>query len=802
MSINKLCTWFDVETVILRKRFAGLWPEGMKGASVYPDGAEVRIRSLEDKEGISSTFQEWFGKKYDQKDMKIFLEAPVDQTRFFEVTFEVEADGKPFVPKVRPSFADFSLLSPPEEGDLPNFIQVSAPDAFLEESPPLFAFYSFKGGVGRTIHLISLIKALSEQDPSKQVLIVDADLEAPGLTWWGAHQLGTFDISFLDLLALTHYDDSKNHQVSLSIVEERLRQKPLVFKLEKATREHYFLPAFREIDQLLRMPLRPEHLTQEIGKEWIVADILSQLGKKLEVDAVVVDLRAGLSELASPLLFDPRVTRIMVTTTSGQSIEGTKLVLNQSKKIAYALKTKPPEYNSIATPTVIMSMIQEEISDSPAIEKIREEITELLLPADKESSEQLLGKEILRESQFDQKLIHLENLEKTLDKLGGTDVQTLMASLADEWLPPKQLAAEIFEKKEEEEHIRHLEILKQTGEEYEYAESGQGEKFLAIQALKSLAQKFRATAPVAVIMGSKGSGKTFMYVYQKNEQILFQIDGLEDIFQNVDKDPVRQIAIRALCQGVTNTLRELPHNRIGLLIFIRKDLVRSAIKQNFGQFEALYKTFELRWNPEEALRLVAWLVSGAAQLDNYVRFDSVENAPRSQIEKALTRVWGLKLGKPTSREAYTANWVVAALSDFRGQLQARDVVRLIRFASEKALQQRQEYPGRLLPPFAIKNALDPCSEKKVEEIQDEVSSLKGIFAKLKRVPEEKRRIPFDREEFKLTAEEINQLENLGIVTKESGKYYMPEIFRRGLGFGYLDGARPKVLSLLKKSLRG
>jgi MinD-like ATPase involved in chromosome partitioning or flagellar assembly len=914
MSINKLCTWFDVETVILRKRFAGLWPEGMEGASVYPDGAEVRIRSLEDKKGISSTFQEWFGKKYDQKDMKIFLEAPVDQTRFFEVTFEVEADGKPFVPKVRPSFADFSLLSPPEEGDLPNFIQVSVPDAFPEESPPLFAFYSFKGGVGRTIHLISLIKALSEQDPPKQVLIVDADLEAPGLTWWGAHQLGTFDISFLDFLALTHYDDSRNHQVSLSIVEERLRQQPLIFKLEKATREHYFLPAFREIDQLLRMPLRPEHLTQEIGKEWIVADILSQLGKKLEVDAVVVDLRAGLSELASPLLFDPRVTRIMVTTTSGQSIEGTKLVLNQSKKIAYALKTKPPEYNSIATPTVIMSMIQEEISDSPAIDKIREEITELLLLGDKESTEQLLGKEILRESMFDQKLIHLENLETTLDKLRGTDVQTLMASLADEWLPPKQLAAEIFEKKEEEEHIRHLEILKQTGEEYEYAESGQGEKFLAIQALKSLAQKFRATAPVAVIMGSKGSGKTFMYVHlarlrtwgeflklfdlkgiakgfiwpliesvnlqdqateiirtcheytgkelpdivfnsrrqsdikdlihsrleaketgetvwknfwlrmmsdsmscgeqedplaamqdilqEKNEQILFQIDGLEDIFQNVDKDPVQQIAIRELCQGVTNTLRELPHNRIGLLIFIRKDLVRSAIKQNFGQFEALYKTFELRWNPEEALRLVAWLVSGAAQLGNYVRFDSVENAPRSQIEKALTRVWGLKLGKPTSREAYTANWVVAALSDFRGQLQARDVVRLIRFASEKALQQRQEYPGRLLPPFAIKNALDPCSEKKVEEIQDEVSSLKGIFAKLKRVPEEKRRIPFDREEFKLTAEEINQLENLGIVTKESGKYYMLEIFRRGLGFGYLDGARPKVLSLLKKSLKG
>ena len=33
---------------------------------------------------------------------------------------------------------------------------------------------------------------------------------------------------------------------------------------------------------------------------------------------------------------------------------------------------------------------------------------------------------------------------------------------------------------------------------------------------------------------------------------------------------------------------------------------------------------------------------------------------------------------------------------------------------------------------------------------------------------------------------IGQLENLGIGTKESGKCYMSEIFRRGLGFGYKE----------------
>jgi len=913
MNINKLFTWFDIETMILRKKFAGLWPEGMVGVSVYPDGVEVRISRSEDEAEASSRFQEWFGKKYDPNTGSISLESLAQEPRTFPVTFELETAESPSVPKLRPSFANFSLLPPAEEGSLPDFAQVNAPRAFPEDFPPVFAFYSFKGGVGRTIHLISLVKALSEQDPPKQVLIVDADLEAPGLTWWGRDQLGAFEISFLDFLALAHYDDSTDHRVSLSVTEDRIRRQPLVFKLEKTKRDQFFLPAFREIDQLLRMPLRPEHLTREMGQEWIVAEMLSALGLRLGVDVVVVDLRAGLSELASPLLFDPRVTRVLVTSTSGQSVQGTKVVLNESKKMLYAAEATPLDYSSLATPTVVISMIQEETRDSPPIESIREEITSLLLLNDKEFSEELLGKEIPRESLFDQRLIHLENLEKTLDKLNGTDVDALMRTLADEWLPPKEIIAEGGNEDDEETHTRHLKILNQTGEEYEYAESGKGEEFLGIQSLKSLAQRFQAIAPVAVIMGSKGSGKTFMYVQmarlktwnnflnvfglkgvgqgciwplirsanlepqaeeivricyeytrrqlpdmvfnpikpsdirdrihaklveketgefawkriwlsimadslscgkaedplaamqdallKSNAHVVFQIDGLEDIFHNVGTDQVEQTAIRALCQGVTNALRELTDNRIGLLIFIRKDLVRSSIKQNFGQFEALYKTFELRWNAEEALRLVAWLVGEAAGLKEYIDFDSVSEAPRSQLEKALSKVWGLKLGKPTSREAYTANWVIAALSDFWGQLQARDVVRLIRFASENALQQNVAYAGRLLPPFAIKNALNECSAKKVLEIQDEVSSLKDIFEKLKRVPEEKRHIPFDNEEFRLTAEEIDELERLGIVVKEGDKYYMPEIFRRGLGFGYSGGARPKVLSLLKKTLR-
>jgi len=58
-----------------------------------------------------------------------------------------------------------------------------------------------------------------------------------------------------------------------------------------------------------------------------LTDILASLGKSLGVDVVLVDLRAGLSELATGLILDPRVYRIFVTTLTGQSIAGTVRVL-------------------------------------------------------------------------------------------------------------------------------------------------------------------------------------------------------------------------------------------------------------------------------------------------------------------------------------------------------------------------------------------------------------------------------------------------------------------------------------------
>ncbi|RLC10592.1 MAG: hypothetical protein DRI57_20145 [Deltaproteobacteria bacterium] len=886
--MDKFFSFFDAEALILRKKMSYSWPDTMVGVSVYPDEMVVRIKNAEDQEKVSEKLEEWFGSRYDRDESRIIMESPFKgEKRFLPVVFEEEPEEECFIPEtLKPSFASFSLYP-----DAPGF---RGPDSDIKV-PPVYAFYSFKGGVSRTIHLISMIKALSEQTPPKKVLIIDADLEAPGLTWWAREQLGMYEISFLDFLALAHYDNSDNYISSMSVAEERLRQQMLVFKTDHADTEHFFLPAFRDTDQLLSMPLRPEHLAYEMGKEWIIGELLWRLGKKLNADAVFVDLRAGLSELSSPLLFDPRINRIIVTTPSGQSLAGTRLVLEQTGKVVRALKRQEWEDES-QFPAVILSMVKEDLQNTPDIEEVKEQLMSLLIRDDNDV-DGLLGKEILLTSLFDENLLYLKNLDTTLDKLNTTDMHQLMTKIADEKFFESE--QEHIQNESETRRIKDIERLKNIAEEYEFAESGRGTDFLKIQPLRSFAQKFQSIMPVAVVMGAKGSGKTFIYlqlarikvwneflktfdiednndgfiyplIFSKNlqhkaketignccenipipfnqvtkgeirartdekkvsgktnetiwkdfwlklmadslfcgeknnplkaiqklmterdEKIIFQIDGLEDHFQNVRNDPAEQTAIRALCQSVTETLQELPDNRIGLIIFIRKDIVRSAIKQNFGQFEARYKAFELKWDWEAAIRLVLWLLNDA-ELKNYV---DIELPPERRLEK----LWGLKLGKPGSREAYTLNWIIAALSDFNGQIQARDIVRLIRFASGNALELKK-YPDRLLPPAAVRNALDPCSEKKIEEIKQEITILEDIFRKLENAPEQDRQVPFDKDILKITQDEIEILKNMGIVTLHNGKYYMPEIIRRGLKFGLAVAARPRVLALLRRAGR-
>lgn len=197
------------------------------------------------------------------------------------------------------------------------------------------------------------------------------------------------------------------------------------------------------------------------------------------------------------------------------------------------------------------------------------------------------------------------------------------------------------------------------------------------------------------------------------------------------------------------------------------------------------------------MRLAVWLADAAG----VKRPKDLENVPPERLsgeeaKEALLGLWGRKLGTEKSREARSAEWVIAALSDFKGQIQARDLVRFMHYSAEGSIASASM--DRVLNHTAIRNAIKPCSEKKIEETVQEIPQLKDIFSKLQEISD--LRIPFDVAEANLTPEDVRFLQNVGVVAELDGRYYVPEIFRFGLGLKLSEGARPKVLSFARRLL--
>ncbi len=117
------------------------------------------------------------------------------------------------------------------------------------------------------------------------------------------------------------------------------------------------------------------------------------------------------------------------------------------------------------------------------------------------------------------------------------------------------------------------------------------------------------------------------------------------------------------------------------MIFLRKDYLGSAKKQNSGQFEKNYENYKLQWDKTAFLRLVYWLATTSEALEKDIKADP-SSMNKELLSQKLRPLWGLKLGNDNSREANTINWVYGALSDFKGYLQARDVVRFLEEAAK------------------------------------------------------------------------------------------------------------------------
>ncbi|MGO4748043.1 hypothetical protein AB4212_05275 [Streptomyces sp. 2MCAF27] len=267
--------------------------------------------------------------------------------------------------------------------------------------------------------------------------------------------------------------------------------------------------------------------------------------------------------------------------------------------------------------------------------------------------------------------------------------------------------------------------------------------------------------------------------------LLFVIDGLEDWLESLEAES-RRIALRTLLIEVPAWLRRLRNRSLGLVVFVRQDLVRAAIRQNLGQFLDRYAPYELRWDIEDALRLSLWVATNAEAVATPEL--PIADMVYDEIVQALLPLWGAKLGTDNSREAWTERWVPAALADFNEQIQARDVVRFLCEAAGASVGD-ERWPDRTLTPAAMRRALGACSRAKVEEINQENPRLGKLLRRMSAFSDSVK-MPFEAADLELTADDVEALEQWGALARDAdGRYRMPEIYRHALGFRTQGRAR-------------
>ncbi len=870
-------TWQDVENYLYSVK--NEWPTEWMKIDVFSTEIVIYAKTVCQKLETETRafFVRYLSEYY--KDDKIQI--PVTETELF-ITFEESEEEKEIV-KPFPLFRDFSYIRMENDEEL-----MEMPGA------EIVAFHSYKGGVGRTLSLIAFVRAIIEQyGTQKKVLIVDGDMEAPGLTWLGQEQYGNYEFSYIDLLNVISakgIDDDIYKRISHVLENSYLR-----FHNTKVDVEQFFMPTYRNENQLLDIYSKPERIMAGEKNKYIITDALSKLGAFLQVDMVLVDLRAGISEYSAPFLFDPRVKKMIVTSTSSQSIVGTTLLLNQLRK------QKDNEIWNILLTMVNRKTITQSEMDLIYQKLLQEGDTK----SDEDVAEEIEKMDMIEEVGMQETLVHLGSLNEICDILNmTTNVTKVYENIVKGLFAREEVADEFTEKqiKSFRANLNEIATANVTAE---------GNDKVNLLITKSVMQlgSFTREVPKINILGAKGSGKTYLFkqmlaaktwqeflnvigkqdysneetlicpvlcsddrvkfipllnecrekcklsisrinmeedIFSNNDsvirmaveeglsenrwveewekliwnmfddisdwkdlnnylkaigkRIIFMFDGLENLlFSDPTENILEKKAIRALCKGVMNHLYEYQLDNIGMVVFLRKDMAELAIDINFEQFRNQYQKYELSWEQDDALKLAWKLADNAAKQSGIQLSDDstpIYNLSYKVIEENLNKVWGKKMGPDESKTAGTNRWVRASLSDFKGQLQARDIVRFLKYATKDKVE-RREYHDRLLTPDLMKGAVQEASKEKLDEVEKEIHPLKKSFQILKDIPVKDKQVPLLPEVLdKLPNEDMKLLERHGYLTEADGEYYIPESIRYALGYNKTKRGGIKLVSLL------
>lgn len=261
-------------------------------------------------------------------------------------------------------FANYQLLTPNEESQvvletpiqLPLWSEIlMAPepeyDKQIEEGfgkkPLLVTFYSFKGGVGRTTALTFVANILALR--GKRVVVVDFDLEAPGLSFLLPTLSDNSNLGLLDFL----HQRCLTPELDVPTITECVRQVQF-----DARGELYLVPAGEydenyihrladlDVQLFYRRDSNPIH------------QFFKDLKEELDPDVILIDARTGFNEMGAVALFDQADLGVICFSPTSQSFAGLQWVIQAANK--QRKYQGLPDLRFLVTPVPPVAQVQQQ----------------------------------------------------------------------------------------------------------------------------------------------------------------------------------------------------------------------------------------------------------------------------------------------------------------------------------------------------------------------------------------------------------------------------------------------------------
>jgi tetratricopeptide (TPR) repeat protein len=236
-------------------------------------------------------------------------------------------------------------------------------------------FYSYKGGVGRTLALANIAKRLSEF--GKKVCLIDFDLEAPGLhhkfkEYFNEKGINNGIVDYINYFSCKNSTPKsiKDYITQINFKNDKFRNIDFI-SAGNIYSEKYWKTLF-SIDWI---KLFYEKDSQGVA---LFTDLKERIKRELKPDYLLIDSRTGISEISGITMSILADEIVLLTVKNDENIQGLKYIIKALSKPENTLLGNLPKLNFVLCRIPYFEKPYEKNIEKSAIDEVERDFKEYI----------------------------------------------------------------------------------------------------------------------------------------------------------------------------------------------------------------------------------------------------------------------------------------------------------------------------------------------------------------------------------------------------------------------------------------